>query len=71
MPPHDRDIHSPISRTERPARSRQGAEGSSGTDDGVDVTLIHWMLDLDPAERLAALQGAVRSILKLRDPNHS
>lgn len=36
-------------------------------DDGVDVTLIRWMLSLSPEERLAALQGFVDSIAALSD----
>jgi hypothetical protein len=35
-------------------------------DDGVDVTLIRWMLSLSPEERLAALQGFVDSIAALQ-----
>jgi len=35
--------------------------------DGVDMTLIRWMLSLSPGERLAALQGTARSILRLRN----
>jgi hypothetical protein len=35
--------------------------------DGVDRTLIRWMLSLTPMERLQALQNKVRSILRLRD----
>jgi hypothetical protein len=35
--------------------------------DGVDLTLIRWMLSLTPAERLQTLQQHVRSILRLRD----
>jgi hypothetical protein len=34
--------------------------------DGVDLTLIRWMLSLTPRERLRVLQQNVRSILKLR-----
>jgi hypothetical protein len=34
-------------------------------DDGVDVTLIRWMLSLSPAERLAVLQGFTDSVLEL------
>lgn len=34
--------------------------------DGVDLTLIRWMLSLTPAERLRVLQASVRSILRLR-----
>jgi hypothetical protein len=37
------------------------------SDDGVDLTLIRWMLSLTPAERLQVLQDNVNSILKLRD----
>jgi hypothetical protein len=34
-------------------------------DDGVDVTLIRWMLSLSPEERLAVLQGFTDSVLEL------
>jgi hypothetical protein len=36
------------------------------SDDGVDLTLIRWMLSLTPGERLAVLQDQVDSLLKLR-----
>lgn len=36
------------------------------SEDGVDLTLIRWMLSLTPAERLEVLQNNVRSILRLR-----
>ena len=35
-------------------------------DDGVDLTLIRWMLSLTPTERLEVLQRHVNSVLKLR-----
>jgi hypothetical protein len=35
-------------------------------DDGVDVSLIRWLLAMTPAERLRALQGYVDSVLQLR-----
>jgi hypothetical protein len=35
--------------------------------DGVDLTLIRWMLSLTPMERLQTLQNNVRSILRLRN----
>jgi hypothetical protein len=44
-------------------RSQQGQEYSP---EGVDLTLIRWMLSLSPAERLQVLQNAVRSILRMR-----
>jgi hypothetical protein len=36
------------------------------SEDGVDLTLIRWMLSLTPAERLKVLENNVRSILRLR-----
>lgn len=36
-------------------------------DDGVDLTLIRWMLSLSPDERLQVLQDSVQSIMRLRD----
>ena len=37
------------------------------SEDGVDLTLIRWMLRKTPEERLQVLQNNVRSILWLRD----
>ncbi len=34
--------------------------------DGVDLTLIRWMLSMTPAERLQTLQQNVWSIMRLR-----
>ncbi|TMQ12412.1 MAG: hypothetical protein E6J90_30475 [Deltaproteobacteria bacterium] len=34
-------------------------------DDGVDATLIRWMLSLSPQERLAVLQGFADSVAEL------
>jgi hypothetical protein len=34
--------------------------------EGVDLTLVRWMLSLTPAERLAAVEAMARSILELR-----
>ncbi len=36
------------------------------SEDGVDLTLIRWMLSLTPSERLQVLQRNVWSILRLR-----
>lgn len=38
----------------------------SANDDGVDVTLIRWMLSLTPSERLDVAQSAAESIENLR-----
>ncbi|TMQ11974.1 MAG: hypothetical protein E6J90_33030 [Deltaproteobacteria bacterium] len=38
---------------------------SADAGDGVDVTLIRWMLSLSPEERLAVLQGFVDSVAEL------
>jgi hypothetical protein len=34
--------------------------------EGVDLTLIRWMLSLDPLDRLLVLQETLRSIERLR-----
>jgi hypothetical protein len=36
-------------------------------DDGVDLTLIRWMLSLTPTERLQVLQEQARSLARLID----
>jgi hypothetical protein len=35
------------------------------SEDGVDLTLIHWMLSMTPAERLLTLQQAVQSLAEM------
>ena len=37
------------------------------SEDGVDLTLIRWMLSLTPTDRLEVLQSAVRSLTRLKD----
>jgi hypothetical protein len=37
------------------------------SEDGVDLTLIRWMLSLTPEERLMVLQNNVWSIMKLKN----
>jgi hypothetical protein len=37
------------------------------SEDGVDLTLIRWMLSLSPEERLQVLQDTVQSLMRLRD----
>lgn len=39
------------------------------SDDGVDLTLIRWMLSLTPAERLQVLQRQVNAILTIQKLN--
>ncbi len=39
------------------------------SEDGVDLTLIRWMLSLTPAERLAFLQNHVNAIQSIRELN--
>ena len=48
------------------SRAAEGADADPAAD-GVDRSLILWMLSLTPAERLDALQGFVDSALSLRD----
>ena len=39
------------------------------SEDGVDLTLIRWMLSLTPAERLQVLQRQVNAILTIQKLN--
>ena len=39
------------------------------SEDGVDLTLIRWMLSLTPEERLQVLQKHVNRILAVRELN--
>jgi hypothetical protein len=39
------------------------------TNNGVDITLIRWMLSLTPAERLRVLEQHVNAILRIRALN--
>ena len=47
--------------------AKEAAQAVFGqTNDGVDVTLIRWMLSLSPAERLATLQQFITSVETIR-----
>jgi hypothetical protein len=37
--------------------------------DGVDLTLIRWMLSLTPAERLEYLEDRINAIISIRELN--
>ncbi len=37
------------------------------SEDGVDLTLIRWMLSLTPEERLKTLQNNIWSLMRLKD----
>ena len=39
------------------------------SEDGVDLSLIRWMLSMTPTERLQTLQQNIRSIMRLRGDN--
>ena len=52
-------------RTKR-VRKALAANERTHSDDGVDLTLIRWMLSLTPAERLQVLQRHIASVQRLR-----
>jgi hypothetical protein len=54
-----------IRRPTQPAESIEPTDAYS--EDGVDVTLIHWMLSLTPTERLAAAQDMIDTVWMLRE----
>ncbi len=39
------------------------------SEDGVDLTLVRWMLSLTPAERVAWIDGIAKSLRELRELN--
>lgn len=47
----------------------ESAPDASDYEDGVDQTLIRWMLSLTPAERLDVLERTVNGILEVRERN--
>ena len=55
-----------------PALPAPGTPSAAGPEppvpdaDGVDTTLVRWMLSLTPTERLEVLQGFVDSVSELR-----
>jgi hypothetical protein len=53
--------------TQPPSEERRTNDSTPERDDGVDATLIRWMLSLTPEQRLDVLQSAVRSSGDLRD----
>ena len=52
-------------RTKR-VRKALAANERTHSDDGVDLTLIRWMLSLTPVERLQVLQRHIASVQRLR-----
>jgi len=59
----------PDSQTADAARNIDPIGQPTHSPDGVDLTLIRWMLSLTPAERLEVLQQHIRAIARLRDAN--
>ena len=53
-------------RWREPAGSEPLGSDSAYSEDGVDLTLIRWMLSLTPTERLEVLQEHLWSVMRLR-----
>lgn len=49
-----------------PARGAEPLLDGAFAEDGVDLTLIRWMLSLNPTERLQAAQNLIDAAWKLR-----
>lgn len=57
-----------IREGETNAAERSPVEVNSAfSEDGVDLTLIHWFLDLSPYERLLAAQDMIDAVWMLRE----
>ena len=55
-------------RSRPPAEASEVAEPPEAySEDGVDVSLIHWMLELSPMERLEAAQDMIDTVWMLRE----
>lgn len=52
-----------------PPNGESAPELPAYSDDGVDLTLIRWMLSMTPEERLQAVQECANSILRIREMN--
>jgi hypothetical protein len=46
-----------------------GEDQREYSEDGVDLTLIRWMLSLTPRERLEVLQDHVKTVTAIRELN--
>jgi hypothetical protein len=58
-----------LARYADPMEAEPPADKALYSEDGVDLTMIRWMLSLTPAERLEVLQSTVNSILDIRERN--
>jgi hypothetical protein len=54
----------PMTNEQRPPQAPADRDRSA---DGVDLTLIRWMLSLSPLERLQVLQASAGSLERLRE----
>ena len=50
----------------KPVATLSHSGQSTRCEDGLDLTLVRWMLSLSPAKRLQVLQENVGAILRLR-----
>jgi len=56
----------PKKNTLKSGKRSQRATERTHSEDGVDLTLIRWMLSLTPAQRLDVLEDHVSTILRMR-----
>jgi len=47
--------------------TRSHGRNATHSEDGVDITLIRWMLSLTPEERIKVLEANVYSLKRLKD----
>ncbi len=48
-------------------RTQEAPIDPTHSNDGIDLTLIRWMLSLSPVERLEVLQASASSLERLRE----
>lgn len=54
-------------QSECKGRAPESQDEQTYSEDGVDVTLIRWMLSLTPTERLQVLQESVQSLIRTKE----
>lgn len=62
-----RGVRYDVAMPASPRQHEPDMPADAATDDGVDITLIRWMLSPTPMQRLSVLQQQVDAIAKLRD----
>ncbi len=60
-----------LTKKQRPCQEpRSHKQRRTQSEDGVDLTLIRWMLSLTPEQRIKALEDNVYALMRLKNGTH-